>query len=77
MAVWDVSLRVTDRAMARPLLRPHEVETDRLIEEACRELNLLPPRSFQEQAVQVRAREDVAALAALAAACRPCQALAR
>ena len=67
MSVWKVSLRVTDREVAKPLLRPHEIETDRLIEEARRELNLLPPLSPQEQAAQARAREEAAAMAALEA----------
>lgn len=66
MAVWKVSLRVTDREAAKPLLRPHEMETDRLIEEARRELNLLPPLSPHEFAAQQREREELAAAAALA-----------
>lgn len=64
---WKVSLREKDRETAKRLLRPHEVETDRLIDEARAALRPAPAPSPAELAAQQRAAEEQAAQAALEA----------
>jgi len=53
---WKYSLGVTDRGMAKPLMRPYEIETDRLILEARSDPLASPSRQGTAQDGQPRSR---------------------
>lgn len=65
---WKRSLGTKDREVAKRLLRPHEIETDRLIDEAKDARRVAAPLSLVELAASARQREERAAEAAQEAA---------
>lgn len=62
---WKYSLREKDRESAKRLLRPHEIETDKLIDGARRVLQPAPVPSPAELTERQRAAEERAAPAQL------------
>ncbi len=63
---WKFSLGTKDRETAKRLLRPHEVETDKLIDDARLARSLSTPSSPEEEAEWQREREEQAAAHTLA-----------
>ena len=64
---WKTSLRTKDRETAKRLLRPHEIETDKLIDDARLAVQPAPVLSPAELTGRQRAAEEQAAQTALAA----------
>jgi len=64
---WKFSLREKDREAAKRLLRPHEIKTDKLIDDARLALQPAPVLSPTAQAEQLREQEEQEARAAVEA----------
>ena len=63
---WKFSLRTKDRETAKRFLRPHEIQTDTLIDEARAALSSVPSQTSENRHTQQREREEAAAAHALA-----------